>query len=299
MLKLAKQVNNFYFGEFSKKTCLPFLCSKYQVGLISSSVLKHLKKYPEVFVISEDNVTLHDKLNTADARNSAIERILLDLKSQDVVPALRGWRYECYEIRPSFSAPVLFKMERSATPLFGVRQYGVHINGYVQDNEKGMSLWIQRRSKNKQTWPGKLDSFVGGGLTEGLGIIETAIKEAGEEANVPVELARNIKPAGSVSFFHQSERGIHPNTEFVFDLELPESFHPSNNDGEVEDWLLVPINEVYGKISDKDNFKITSIPVALDFLVRHGQINVDIERDLPEIVELIHLPLHNLFNHNQ
>ena len=33
------------------------------------------------------------------------------------------------------------------------------------------------------------DNFVGGGLTEGRGVLETALKEAGEEAGLPPQLA--------------------------------------------------------------------------------------------------------------
>ena len=51
-------------------------------------------------------------------------------------------------------------MERSATCLFGLRQYGVDINGYVVDENGDISVWMQRRSINKPTWPGKLDNFV-------------------------------------------------------------------------------------------------------------------------------------------
>jgi hypothetical protein len=41
-------------------------------------------------------------------------------------------------------------------------------------------------------------------------------------------------------FFFESERGLFPNTEFVFDLELPANFVPSNSDGEVETFELLP-----------------------------------------------------------
>ena len=51
-------------------------------------------------------------------------------------------------------------MERSATCLFGLRQYGVDINGYVVDENGDISVWMQRRSISKPTWPGKLDNFV-------------------------------------------------------------------------------------------------------------------------------------------
>ena len=44
--------------------------------------------------------------------------------------------------------------------LFGIRNYGVDINGYVMDPEKGLCIWLQRRSATKQTWPGKWDNMV-------------------------------------------------------------------------------------------------------------------------------------------
>jgi len=77
--------------------------------------------------------------------------------------------------------------------------------------------------------------MVSGGLSVGFGIRETAIKEAAEEASIPQELAEKIVSAGCVSFFFESERGLFPNTEFVYDLELPMDFVPVCNDGEVSD----------------------------------------------------------------
>ena len=85
------------------------------------------------------------------------------------------------------------------TALFGVRQYGVDINGFVDDPERGLMIWLQKRSSTKPTWPGKWDNFVSGGLSVGRGVLDTAIKEAQEEADVPSEVASNMMPAGSVS----------------------------------------------------------------------------------------------------
>lgn len=158
--------------------------------------------------------------------------------------------------------------------LFGIRKYGVDINGYVMDPVKGLSIWLQKRSPNKQTWPGFWDNMVSGGLSVGFGINETAIKEAGEEASIPNNLIAKLKSAGCVSLFFESERGLFPNTEFVFDLELPPDFVPSNNDGEVETFELLPVNECLERILSS-HFKTTSVPVALDFLIRHGYITAE------------------------
>ena len=93
--------------------------------------------------------------------------------------------------------------------------------------------------------------MVGGGLAAGMTVAETVVKEAMEEANVPEALAATAIPAGSVSFFHRSGRGLFPNTEFVFDLELPESFQPGNNDGEVSGFELTPVKDIVGIITSQ------------------------------------------------
>ena len=123
------------------------------------------------------------------------------------------------------------------------------------------------------------------------------IKETNEEANLPLELAEKIQPAGCVryykyqffihtgiltekvlfffvSFFFQSERGIFPQTEIVFDLELPKDFVPSNNDGEVDEFCLVPASQLVEKICDPQ-MKTTSCPVTLDFMIRKGILTHD------------------------
>jgi hypothetical protein len=60
----------------------------------------------------------------------------------------------------------------------------------------------------------------------------------------------------------------------VFDLELPTSFVPKNNDGEVDGFELVPIDKVAEKISSYE-FKTTSCSIAIDFLIRHGVVNAE------------------------
>lgn len=123
---------------------------------------------------------------------------------------------------------------------------------------------------------------------------------------------------GSVSFFFESERGLFPNTEYLFDLELPATFEPRCIDGEVQAFELIPIDKCIERMC-LSSFKTTSAPVVLDFLIRHGYVtpengeisivliisftkkNVPItsflfsEPHFTEIVELIHIPLQSLY----
>jgi len=50
------------------------------------------------------------------------------------------------------------------------------------------------------------------------------------------------------SYFYEDEHGLHPETEFIYDLELPRSFEPKNVDEEVSDFYLLPIKEVSGGV---------------------------------------------------
>lgn len=82
---------------------------------------------------------------------------------------------------------------------------------------------------------------------------------------------------------------------FVFEIELPLDFKPVNSDGEVDEFELLPATQVIDKICSP-NFKMTSVPVVLDFMIRHGIINIENEKELLRIIELLHVPLQTLYN---
>jgi hypothetical protein len=77
---------------------------------------------------------------------------------------LNGWRNELYPVYGPGNE-VLFSIERSASTLFGIVTYGVHMTGFVRDegSSHGIKIWVPRRAKNKQTYGGMLDNTVAGG----------------------------------------------------------------------------------------------------------------------------------------
>lgn len=83
-----------------------------------------------------------------------------ELQRKNLFKELNGWRNEHYSVQAKFGQKALFSMERAAVSLFGIKGYGCHINGYVRDENGVYKMWIARRSKTKQTYPGKLDNFV-------------------------------------------------------------------------------------------------------------------------------------------
>lgn len=127
---------------------------------MSHEVEKELLPYPAVFVIAPDKIDLCPGLIGYDEISSQVDGVLRSLRDKNIFTALRGWRNETYDIRSQYGQPPLFTMERAATCMFGLRQYGVDVNGYVVGDDGEISLWMQRRSKTKPTWPGRIDNFV-------------------------------------------------------------------------------------------------------------------------------------------
>lgn len=170
--------------------------------------------------------------------------------------------------------------------MFGVRAYGAHMNGYVNHSTKGLCLWIATRSYVKPTYPGMLDNMVAGGISTGYGVCETLAKECEEEAGIPKQLAEKAVPVGMISYTLEGERGIQPEAQYCFDLEVPESFQPVVVDGEVHEFNLHTIHEVKELIVG-GNFKINSAAVTLDFMFRRGLVNPDEVEDYIGMLQML------------
>lgn len=102
------------------------------------------------------------------------------------------------QLNPIFFS-IIFSKNYFLQGLFGICNYGVHINGFVNHPNVGLCIWLQQRSLTKQTWPGKWDNMVAGGLSVGNSVIKTAHKEGEEEASLTPDLLKNLKSAGTVS----------------------------------------------------------------------------------------------------
>ena len=189
---------------------------------------------------------------------------------------------EPYPVGGSYFSGHLMTMERAAIPHFGVRAYGVHVNGYVRGPD-GLAMWIGRRAYDKTTFPGLLDNFVAGGQPVGIGLMENVIKEAGEEAGVPPDLAARAVPVGAISYRHRSEGIFKPDVMYCYDLELPPDFMPQNTDGETAYFYFWPVEQVMQTVAETESFKFNCNLVCIDFFIRHGLITPE----HPDFLEIL------------
>lgn len=248
---------------------LPFGIGEAQPGWVRPRFARRLADYPEAFAVDERAVRTAAALASFQDRTETVAAVLRGLSENG---ELGRWRDEAYPVGSSLFGPHLMSMDRSAIPFFGVRAYGVHVNGYVRQGER-LLMWIGRRADDRPTWPGMLDNFVAGGQPAGIGLMENVIKEAAEEAGVPKELAAAARAVGAVSYCQETEEGLKPDTMYCYDLELPTSFVPENRDGEIAEFHLWPVERVMETVAETREFKFNCNLVCIDFFVRHGLID--------------------------
>ena len=259
MLQIARLANNF--DPKMQSSPVHLHVDGCNVGIVPRETL-NLPRTDSVFVLdqSESRLEFNPILN-AETRTVALENILLEWKRMGVV-CLQGWRNERFAVY-GLQSNVLFEIERAGVGLFGLRSYGVHVNGITNNK-----MWVSRRSSTKTTYPCMLDQISGGGLSQGTPV-QCAVRECWEEASIPLSLTAHLEHVGEVRFWHCKSGQYVATTEYVYDLEIPSSFVPTPNDSEVCEFHLLTIDEVRGCLLNKE-FTPSASAVVIDYLIRHG-----------------------------
>jgi 8-oxo-dGTP pyrophosphatase MutT (NUDIX family) len=281
LLDHIRRCNNRDLSRFR-----PFLAAAQQVGWVRIDFIERLREFGDLFEFAGDGVRLSYRFDTFEKRTAAMSEVVRSLVENRVFAKFRN---ENYAVVTEWGAAPLLLLDRSAVAPFGVRAFGVHINGYTRRGDKTL-LWIGRRAMDKAVEPGKLDNMVAGGQPAGLSLIENLAKEAAEEAGIPRELALRAKPAGAISYCMEGDRGLKPDTMFVYDLEVPGDFVPRNVDGEFSDFRLMEFDEVVERVRTSYDFKFNVSLVLIDFLIRVGHITPENEPDYLALVSGLHAP---------
>ncbi|XP_054797079.1 nudix hydrolase 20, chloroplastic-like isoform X2 [Prosopis cineraria] len=237
-------------GSEKQYEFVPFVIEDQIVGFIHSGFADRLRASKDVFIFPKDKlygspfdeyVSLNPILKTPERRTSAVGNVIKCL-GEEWIPGIRN------------------------------EAYGVHMNGYVEQHGQ-KHLWIGKRSRVKPTYPGMLDHLAAGGLPHGIDCQENLAKECEEEAGIPRSISNGAIPVGAVSYMDIDGYRYKRDVLFCYDLKLPESFEPKNEDGEVDSFKLIPITQIAEVIRKTQFFKPNCSLVIIDFLFRHGYIN--------------------------
>jgi len=264
---------------------VPFRRGNARLGLIRRDNAERLRRFPKLFEVSKDTVNLVAEGN-AKALTSAVDRAVEELVSERVIAK---WRNEFFAVAERRGAKVHFTLDRGAVPFFGVKAYGVHLNGYRRVGPK-LKLWIGTRAAGKLVAPSKLDNIVAGGIGVKYGLEETLLKEAAEEAAMPKRLASRAVAVGAVSYRMETKTGLRNDVLFLYDVETPADFKPCNTDGELVAFDLMDARDVVTRMRKTDDFKFNVNLVNIDFALRHGVIGPE-DPEYLDLVTGLHKPI--------
>jgi 8-oxo-dGTP pyrophosphatase MutT (NUDIX family) len=242
-------------------------------------------------------VTLKDSSNgqnTAAVVNEAFATLISTCIERNLFKVIGGRHSELFAI-PSARYPEPVYLERYAATLFGITCRGAHLVAYTMTLDQGMKVWVPRRSAHLFTYPGMLDTSVAGGVKAGSSPLQTIIEEADEEASLPEELVRQrVRSRGVVTHVSLTGKGfageqglVVPDYIYVYDMELPSDVIPKPHDDEVSDFTCMAIPELQAALLHEE-FKPDSAAVLVDFLITHGIITAENEKDFVEISMRLH-----------
>ncbi|MGH7035573.1 MAG: DUF4743 domain-containing protein [Stellaceae bacterium] len=280
LLRHIRQCNAWDPARF-----LPFWHGGERLGLVRRANAEALKRFPNAYAVDDTGVRLLIE-GDVDAVSTVIEETTEHLVAEGLVAK---WRYEFFAAAPRWGAKPHFRIDRGAVPFFGIRAYGVHLNGFVREGGQ-LKLWVGRRAPNKAVAPDKLDNLVAGGIDHAHGLAETLVKEAEEEAGMQAALASRAVSVGAVSYRMAVTHGLRDDVLFCYDLELPRDFTPRNNDGEFVAFMLEDAAHVIDIARKGDDFKFNVNLVLIDFALRHGLISTG-DPDYLDLVTGLHRPI--------
>ncbi len=263
----------------------PFIVHGQARGFIHHGFAEVLARWTEVFRVDDGNLHLHPRLKGFEQRNQALAEVQEELLQAGDIPYLHG---EQFPVGPDRDRPDCL-LDRALAVRFGIRAWGQHINGFVRRGD-ALHMWVARRARDKRNHPGMLDHIAAGGLPHGISLADNLAKECWEEADIPAGLAASARPVNALSYCRETETGLKPDTIYCYDLELPGDFRPRCNDGEVEEFHLLPLEEVKRLVRDTEEFKPNCNLVIIDFLIRHGSLGPE-TAGYADLVTALHPPL--------
>ncbi len=160
---------------------------------------------------------------------------------------VRAWRDELLAVRDA-SGRVVGEVERGVTRLLGIATEAVHLLGLSPDGRH----WVQQRALTKPDDPGLWDTLVGGMVPAGESLDTALARECAEEAGLALEQLAGLRPGGWVA-----TRRPTPGTPGGYTVEriawyvaqVPTGVEPSNQDGEVAQFRLMPVDEVRAQLA--------------------------------------------------
>ena len=201
------------------------------------------------------------------------------------------WRNEIFDVAPRWGAPPVFRLDRGAVPFFGVRAYGVHLNGYRRGRGRARSMGRPARP-DKRVAPDKLDNLVAGGIGNGHGLLETSPRRRRKRRTCRPRSSPAPCPVGAVSYRMEiRERRPRRRALRLRPRQCPPiscRATPTARSPHFE--LMAGRRRSSTACAATDEFKFNVNLVIIDFALRHGLVPPD-DPEYLDLVTGLHRPL--------
>jgi 8-oxo-dGTP pyrophosphatase MutT (NUDIX family) len=247
---------------------VPFSIGPHTVGSVAPGHLRALRELVDAAWSVTDTAVM---LQAADA-DAALAQVNARLRVQGLVVA---WRDETFPVFTPDATGVLARIERAASRFWGTVTLGAHANGWVAGPDgRPAALWIAQRAFDKATDPGLHDNLIGGGVPDGQSPWQTLQREGWEEAGLAADLLRRALPGRVLRIEREIPEGWQVEDLHVFDLQLPAGLAPSNQDGEVAGFALLPVAGAL-RLARSERMTVDASLATLDFALRHGLLGAE------------------------
>jgi len=236
-----------------------------RVGSVNSAARAALAAFPQWLQTGADGALA--LVVPRAAREEALAEINAALRAQGLIRAWRDEPFAWWDEQGDLAAVI----ERASSRFWGALTLGAHANGYVADplNGRPTHLWIARRAYDKPTDPGRLDNLIGAGVPHGQTPLEALQREAWEEAGLLPDEVRGLRPGSVIELACDIPEGWQHEWLYVFDLAMPPGRVPQNQDGEVHEHRLMPVEEALRRAAEGEMTTDAAL-ATLDFALRHG-----------------------------
>ncbi len=139
-------------------------------------------------------------------------------------------------------------VERAVVRVLGIPTAAVHLVGQAEDGR----FWVQQRAWSKSNDPGMWDTLMGGMISDADTLASALERETWEEAGLRLAHLRNIVRGGHVDIRRPCDdgRGAGYVIERIdwYHCTVPDGQVPVNQDGEVEQFVLMGTGEMLEKM---------------------------------------------------
>jgi len=252
----------------------PVWLDSQHIGSIDAAGRAALAAWPTWIELTDAAVFIHAP---SAERDAVFAEINAALRTQGLI---RAWRDEPFVLW-SDEGEAAATIERASSRFWGALTLGAHANGYVADPATGRpaQLWIARRAWDKPTDPGRLDNVIGAGVPRGQTPREALLREAWEEAGLHVDELAGLRRGRVIELACDIPEGWQHEWLHIYDLALPAGRVPQNQDGEVAEHRLLPVDEALQCAADGEMTTDAAL-ATLDFALRHGLLPAGEAREL-------------------